>query len=128
MTAGAATVLVVEDNLDIAENLAEILAQEGYACWCAPTADAAVRRLAAEPRPPDAILLDLRMPGMTAVDFVSLLKGRPSWSRIPVVLVTAALEADVPPELEVDEVIFKPFQLPELLEVLNAVVAPSRGV
>lgn len=127
MTVGAATVLVVEDNLDIAENLAEILAQEGYACWCAANADAAVRRLGAEPRPPDAILLDLRMPGMTAVEFVSLLKRRPAWSRIPVVLVTAALEADVPPELDVDEVVFKPFQLSELLEVLNGVVAPSRG-
>jgi CheY-like chemotaxis protein len=119
-------VLLVEDNEEISENMVEILGQQGHACWAALTADAALRRLEEEPRPPDLVLLDLRMPGMPAVEFVALLRARPAWAGIPVVLVTAALASDIPEDLDVDEVVFKPFQLEELLELVRQTIARRR--
>jgi two-component system chemotaxis response regulator CheY len=121
-------VLLVEDNDEISENMAEILDVEGHACWRAASADAALQLLEAESRAPDAILLDLRMPGMPAVEFVAALKGRPAWASIPIVLVTAALATDVPEDLAVDEIVFKPFQLEELLELVGEIVTRRRGL
>jgi CheY-like chemotaxis protein len=125
----AQRVLVVDDNADIRENLSEILADEGYACASAPDADAALRRLRADRHAPHVILLDLRMPGMPPQRFVSLLRANPAWSRIPVVLVTAASPHDVPPALrvEVHAVLAKPFGLATLIETVRSAAAFAEG-
>jgi two-component system, chemotaxis family, chemotaxis protein CheY len=120
-------VLLIEDNQEIAENMAEILDAEGHACSRAASADAALQLLETE-SPPDAILLDLRMPGLPAADFVAAVRGRPAWASIPIVLVTAALATDIPEDLAVDEVVFKPFQLEELLELVGEVVTRRSGL
>jgi CheY-like chemotaxis protein len=122
-------VLIVDDNADIRENLSEILAEDGYACATAPDADAALKRLRAERQAPSVILLDLRMPGMPAPRFVSLLKANPAWSRIPVVLVTAASPHDIPAALRVDvhDVLAKPFDLATLFETVCSAAASAEG-
>jgi CheY-like chemotaxis protein len=124
--AGQGVVLLVEDNAEISENMAEILGQQGHVCHTALSADAALRVLEAGQCAPDLILLDLRMPGMRAVDFVALVRERPAWAAIPIVLVTAALAADIPDDLDVDEVVFKPFQLDELLDLVGELIARGR--
>jgi DNA-binding response OmpR family regulator len=120
-------VLVVDDDADIRENLSDILGYEGYACSCAPDADAAVRRLRADRQLPHVILLDLRMPGMPAPKFVSLLKANPAWSRIPVVLVTAASLHEIPAGLRMDvhDVLAKPFELDALLDRVRSAAAAA---
>ena len=112
-------VLVVDDDHAIGENLREILEMEGHECWLDRTADAALRRLELELRSPDVILLDLRMPGMTARQFISRLKDRASWSRAAIILVTGASHGDIPPDLQVDAVLPKPFGLDLLLELVG---------
>lgn len=126
---GSTRVLIVDDNADIRENLSEILEDEGYACSCAPDADAALRRLRTERQRPRVILLDLRMPGMPVPRFVSLLKANPAWSRIPVVLVTAASLHDVPAALRADVhgVLAKPFGLAALLDRVRSAAAAAEG-
>src|SRR5689334_2277643 len=79
-------VLIVDDNESIRENLGECLESEGYRCWLEASADNALRRLESALCVPDVILLDLRMPGMPAEHFVSLLRSRLVWSKVPVVL------------------------------------------
>ena len=112
-------VLVVDDNQAIRENLGECLELEGYLCWLAPTADDALRRLERETRVPHAILLDLKMPGMSAAQFVHALKRQPRWSRVPVILTTAALESDVPKDLAFDALLPRPFDVTRLLELVH---------
>jgi CheY-like chemotaxis protein len=63
-------VLVVEDEPLVAEAFHDSLIQLGHEPSIAPTAEDALARLAAER--PDVILLDVRLPGMTGIDFLQL--------------------------------------------------------
>ena len=56
------TVLVVEDDRDIRESIAEVLEAEGHAVTQMSTARAALGSLE-QPGSPNVVLLDLRMPG-----------------------------------------------------------------
>ena len=116
-------ILVVEDNDAIRENVGELLEMEGFVCWMACDADAALRRLEAEGRRPDVVLLDLLMPGLPAADFVAQVRRRAAWAAAPIVLMTALCESDVPGDLEVDAVVLKPFRAEALLEVVRAAAA-----
>lgn len=113
-------VLVVDDNEDLRDNLAEILGGEGYAVEVAETADAALRVLELADAPPAVILLDVFMPGMSARRFVSLVRDRAAWAGVRLVLVTAASERDLPVELQAEAVLRKPFRIDQLLALLPA--------
>ena len=64
-------VLVVDDNRPLAENIAEILTDEGC---CVRTAFSAEEALwAASELRPDLVLTDIRMPGMNGVELVQRL-------------------------------------------------------
>ncbi len=131
MAARHPTVLVVDDSADLRENLEELLAGGGYEVALAPSADAALRFLASAPGRPDAVLLDLFMPGMTAADFVAKVRATPAWAGLKILLMTAATERDIPPDLRIDGVVPKPFRFEQLLSALEAVgvgrPAPRRG-
>ena len=113
-------VLLIEDDGALRDNLTEALENEGYACWAESTAADALRRLELGFAAPDAILLDLWIPGMAPVRFISHVKERATWSSAPIVLITAAEEREVPAALGVDGVLQKPFGVPRLLEMLRA--------
>jgi DNA-binding response OmpR family regulator len=120
-------VLVVEDNEAIRENIAEILAAEGYRTWLAATADDALRLLQLELRAPDVIVLDLWLPGMRADRFLSHVKDRATWSRAAILLTTAASEAEIPKTLPVDAVLLKPFTIQQLLALVAASLEPREA-
>jgi len=113
---------VVDDDQAMRENLSECLASEGYVCWLEASADDALRRLELEWELPDVILLDLRMPGMTAAEFFSRMKERPIWATVPIVLMTGACEDQIPSGLPTDAVLVRPFAISHLLDLLNGVV------
>jgi CheY-like chemotaxis protein len=80
--------LIVDDNLPLAENLAEILSEEGYEVAVFDRPDAAVS--ACENRDFDVALLDMRMPGMDGVALLSLLAEKCPRARF--VMMTAYTE------------------------------------
>ncbi len=80
------TVLIVDDNLDLAENLREILEDEGHRAEVAGGGAEALARLESGD-PVDLILTDLRMPGMNGVQMLRAVKAR--WPQTPVVVMTA---------------------------------------
>lgn len=79
------TALVVDDNVDLAENLREILEDEGWACQVVAGGDAALEVL--EHRRFDVVITDFKMEGMTGLDLLRLVVCK--WPSTPVILVTA---------------------------------------
>jgi CheY-like chemotaxis protein len=79
MTSPRPSVLVVDDVADAAESLALLLALHGFAVRTAPDGPSALAHLTAAP--PDAVLCDIRMPGMDGWAFArrarELTTGRP---------------------------------------------------
>ena len=59
-------VLIVDDNLELAENIAEILEDEGFDCDMADSAEHALERLASTRF--SLVISDIRMDGMTGVE------------------------------------------------------------
>jgi DNA-binding NtrC family response regulator len=90
LRAGRASVLVVDDEPDMLENLARILRRGSYLCLTAPNAEAALG--AVESQRPDLVITDLRMPGM---DGFSLLRAlQRLWPGLPVVIFSASASDD----------------------------------
>lgn len=62
------SVLVVDDNQDLAENIAEILDMKGFATTIATSAEEALPRALADN--PNLLVTDFRLPGMSGADLV----------------------------------------------------------
>lgn len=81
------TILVVDDEATNRDLLEAILTQDGYKVGLAEDGPQALARVAASP--PDLILLDLIMPGMSGLEVCQALKQEPRTAEIPVIVVTA---------------------------------------
>ena len=82
-----ATILVIDDEVDILDLLEMILELEGY---CVITAGDGNQGLQlAKTHRPDLILLDLMMPEMDGFEVVERLRQDERWKSIPIVVVTA---------------------------------------
>lgn len=83
----APVVLIVDDEKTIRDLFGRILALEDYSPVEAATAEQALALLDQGLRP-DAVLLDLQMPGMGGLNFLLHLRSHPQFSAIPVAIVT----------------------------------------
>ena len=117
------TVLVVEDERDLAELLAYNLKREGYDAHVAHDGAEALERVAS--LQPDLVLLDIMMPELNGQQVVQRLRASESTRRLPVIMLTAkTAESD---EVELlttgaDDYITKPFSMKLLLARLAAVL------
>ncbi len=99
--------LVVDDDDDIREVAATALELvDGFRIVTATGGSAAVER--AQEQGPDAILLDVMMPGISGLETVARLKAAEKTSHIPVILLTARVDDDTP-DPGIAGVIAKPF-------------------
>lgn len=80
-------VLVVDDEIANRELLEGILAEAGYVVEQADSGEAALAR--ATSKPPDLILLDLMMPGLSGFEVCRQLKAHPAAEGVPIIVVTA---------------------------------------
>src|SRR5437879_4762765 len=81
-------IVLVEDQDDFRELLAELLVIEGYAVEVAANGREAYLRLKRAPLP-DLILLDLMMPVMNGWGFLNARQSDPALAAIPVILLSA---------------------------------------
>lgn len=110
-------VLVVDDDQPTRDFVVEILADEGYAVRAARDAAQALAALVSEPY--DAVLLDLRMPGVDGVDLFRLLYER-GLATMPIIVMTADNKAMEELLAEgVKFILLKPFDLDTLLNCLR---------
>lgn len=81
--------LLVEDDRDVREAIAEVLEQEGYGVMQARSGVEAIRCLNDGSAKPAAILLDLMMPVMDGWEFMARWQKNQAWSSIPIVVISA---------------------------------------
>jgi CheY-like chemotaxis protein len=86
-----ASVLVVDDERDICELIRVNLEFDGHDVVCAADGEAGLAALAADR--PDAIILDIMMPGRDGFSILEVLKATEATATIPVIMLTARVEA-----------------------------------
>ncbi len=117
-------VLVVEDEPPIADLVRTYLVRDGFEVEVAPDGEAglaAVRRLR-----PDAVILDVGLPGMDGISLCRVLRAE--GDRTPVLFVTARddeVDRVVGLELGADDYVTKPFSPRELVARVRAVLRRS---
>jgi two-component system KDP operon response regulator KdpE len=114
----AERVLVVDDEPQVLRGLTAALEAAGYEVGGAGTAAGALE--AAALRPPDAVVLDLRLPDGSGVDVCRRLR---EWSQVPVVVVSAIDEEEekiAALDAGADDYVTKPYAVGELLARLRA--------
>ncbi len=119
----APTILVVEDDPALAELLRYNLTREGFAVTTASDGDAAIA--AAEDSPPDLMVLDWMIPGLSGIEVCRRLRRREATRSVPIIMLTArGEETDRIEGLEsgADDYIVKPFSPGELAARVRAVL------
>ena len=86
------TILVIDDDPDVLDVVAELLEADGYTVLRAASGPEGLDLCKA--RVPHLVLLDLTMPGMDGVATIQKLKADPDTRRIPVVLLSGAVGSD----------------------------------
>jgi CheY-like chemotaxis protein len=127
MNKEALSVLVIDDDPDIAAVVEAILHRAGWKVTVCLHPKAAAR-LAQSIRP-HVILCDANMPEMSGPEAIALLKSELSTARIPVVLMTGFSEAELFVDVDWTAFIEKPFTPKALLTVIERAahsVIPSR--
>jgi CheY-like chemotaxis protein len=110
-------VLVVDDDSDNLELVAELLRSEGYLASTA-THGAAALALLEEGLDPDVIMTDLMMPVMSGWDFCEILRRTPSYRSIPII-VTCGMATELRGKLQVEASFEKPLDTSSLLEKIK---------
>jgi two-component system phosphate regulon response regulator PhoB len=118
------TILVIEDEQDLAELIAFNLENEGYLPLIAIDGVSGLKQ--AQTTVPDLLLLDLMLPGISGIDICKLLKGNEKTAAIPIIMLTAKgeeIDRVVGFEVGADDYMVKPFNMRELLLRVRAVLS-----
>jgi signal transduction histidine kinase/DNA-binding response OmpR family regulator len=115
--AAAPSVLVVDDEAATREFVARGLQKEGFRVLLASSGDEALR-MAREKRP-DAITLDVLMPGIDGWTVLRALKAEPLTAHIPVVMVSMLEDQDIGYALGAADYLTKPFDRQTLVSALQ---------
>lgn len=113
-------VLIIEDNPDVRENLAEILTLGGYHALTAENGKMGVEKALQES--PDLILCDVMMPELDGFGVLHILSKHAKTSDVPFIFLTAKAEKDdfrKGMSLGADDYITKPFDDVQLLQTIE---------
>ncbi|MHC1728638.1 MAG: response regulator [Syntrophobacteraceae bacterium] len=114
------TILVVEDEIKIAELLKDYLAKAGYKVTCLDNGDQVVSFV--RQNPPALILLDIMLPGKDGIDVCREIRN---FSNLPIIMITARVEEIdrlLGLEMGADDYICKPFSPREVVARVKAVL------
>lgn len=116
-------VVVIDDEASQAAALATLLCLEGIIASCENVSTTALERISLEP--PDAIVLDIKMPRLSGADLLVAARSRDPG--LPAVVLTGyqANDPRVEPVLAEDRVVYlqKPVDLSQLLDALARLIA-----
>jgi len=118
------TVLLIEDEPNIIEAVGFILSRDGWRVASHSNGTDAVEEV--RRRMPDAIVLDVMLPGRTGFEVLQELRHDPELSVIPVLMLTArgqSKDREMAESLGATQFMTKPFSNSEVLEKMRALVA-----
>jgi len=124
---GHNTVLVVDDEHDIRETIAEVLADGDYRAVAANNGLDALAQLKAMDEKPCVILLDLKMPVMDGFEFRAAQQADPTLNGIPVIAVSANYQPRDVANLGFAAFVRKPLDTDALLDSVSAASHRSPG-
>ena len=113
-------VLVIDDQVGIRALLSEVFTVLGFEVIEAGNGNEGLEVM--DKRKPDIILLDMKMPGLSGIETLRLIRARNH--HIPIILVTAYQENDMMSEAErlgVSARLVKPFDIEELQRIVRSV-------
>jgi two-component system response regulator CpxR len=119
------TILVVDDDPDIRQLVAELLRLSGYESETAASGVEAVDRLASDPLP-SLVLLDVQMPVLDGWDTLRAIRRQERLADVPVVLCTVkagAVDLHLGWSLGCDGYVVKPFAIADLVQEVETVLA-----
>jgi two-component system phosphate regulon response regulator PhoB len=117
------TVLLVEDERDIADLVRYHVEKAGMRCVHASDGGSALRLARADA--PDVVVLDLMLPGLDGLEVCRQLRREPATRRLPIIMLTARgeeVDRVVGLELGADDYVVKPFSPRELVARIRAVL------
>ena len=125
-----ARILIVDDDETVLKTFAKALSLEGYDVRTAASPLVGLQEV--EETPPDAILLDLRMPFVNGVGFLYRLRAQTAHKHTPVAIITGDSCIDDPALIELQgldaEVRFKPMWLDEVVTLTRTLLEKRRPI
>jgi DNA-binding response OmpR family regulator len=121
------TILVAEDDRDIAELIGHYIQKSGWTAHVTPSGDDALAY--ARQHSVDLVILDVMLPGMSGLEVCRALRADRTTAAIPIIILTArAEETDriVGLEIGADDYISKPFSPNELIARIRALMRRAK--
>ena len=122
--AATRTILIVDDDRSVADTFARMLKLEGFGVATALSAETGLAL--AKAAPPDAIILDMRMPLESGLVFLRNLRKEPPLQTIPVAIVTGDYFLSEPVQQELRSlgasIRFKPLWLEDLIALARTLI------
>ena len=122
-----ARVLIIDDDISVTDTFSRMLRLEGYEVWSALSAQEGLAL--AQVHKPQALILDLRMPVTSGLQFLRSLREIPELARTPVAIVTGDYYLEETQVAEIRalgaELRFKPLWLDELVTLARNLLSGS---
>ena len=113
------TILIIEDELPIANLLKIRFEAEGFKAQIALSAAECLKKIMTAI--PDAITLEITLPDCRGFGLLQVLKCNPKTAKVPIIVISSSDEAESAAEIGAVSVISKPIDFKRLLEVLKKV-------
>lgn len=113
-------ILIIDDELDMAEAMATLLQDEGYAAHAVSAGETGLEFMKKEL--PHLVIMDVMMPTLKGNDVAKAMKDLVELSNVPILLMSASKEPECKPPPPWNKFIRKPFDIDQLIsEVRNLV-------
>ena len=119
------SILVIEDEAPIRDNLRRFLVLEGYAVSAEANGALGLARALSEP--PDLILCDVMMPEKNGFEVLAELRRSPRLAKVPFIFLTASADRDSIAHgiaLGAADYVTKPFDLKQLADLIRRRLGP----
>jgi nitrogen regulation protein NR(I) len=119
------SILIVDDDIQLRNSFEKLLANEGYEVRTAATGEEGVA--AVKKDPPDLVIMDVRMPGMSGLEAFKMIRDRDPKQTVIVMTAFGTTETAIEAtRMGAFDYILKPFDIPDALELIKQALEASR--